>query len=157
MTKKSPLSVSLAPTSNLQFFSKYLVPAIVFLLDRDLRCSSKLLVPLAQSAYQSPKLHSPPLLLPPASSPALHLIPSSRCRHQLEPPTLSAVYCCLLIAVSLDECGHPPGPFTPAEILPSAQPRHIFAPFWCTVSPLKDLLDCVILSKCDWFMRYLVL
>lgn len=94
MTKKSPLSVSFATTSNLRFFSKYLVPAIVFLLDRDLRCSSKLLIPLTQSAYQSPKLHSPPQLLPLASSPALHLIPSSRCRHQLLLRCLLSTACC---------------------------------------------------------------
>lgn len=74
-----------------RFFSKCLVPVIVFLLDRDLRCSLKLLLPLIQCAYQSPKLHIPPLRFPLASSPAPHVIPSSWCRHHLEPPTLSAV------------------------------------------------------------------
>lgn len=84
MTKKSSQSCN-------RFFSKCLVPVIVLLLpDRDLGCSLKPLVPVTQPAYQSLKLHSPPLLLPLVSSPAPHLILSSRCRHQSEAPTLSA-------------------------------------------------------------------
>lgn len=75
-------------------------------------------VPLTHSVYQSLKLHSPPLLLPLAFTPVPHLIPPFHCCHQSGPPP--AVYChhcCLLIAVNLDKCEHPPGHFTPAQIV----------------------------------------
>lgn len=154
--KKSPHSVSLATTSNLRFFSKCLVPVIVFLLDRDLRCSLKLLVPLMQSAYQRPKLYGPPLLLPLASSPAPRLIPSSQCRHQSEPPTLSAVitavFWLLSAWMSVDipqDLLHLPKYSNRRNcatlLLHSLHSIHFYS-----VSRCKDLLDCVILSKCMW-------
>lgn len=144
--KKSPLSDSLVTTSNLWFFTTCLVPVIVFRLDGDPRCFLKLLVPLTQSAYQSTKSRSLPRLLPRASSPSPHFTPSGRSPLRC----LLSLYRCLLIAASLDERGHPPGPFTPSKILQSAQPRHIFAPFWCLASPSKDLHDCGALCKCVW-------